>query len=153
MLSLHPQSDRDDEGEAFCSVVRCLAPSSLQWRRSLRLLRRSTSSEFLHLDPLPPDRPSVLRVAHQSSRSRYKYRQHSLNDNSCFASTVASSNYAFASISYCFSISLKVDSTIACEPCNGKGWIVCDFCEGQKTNVKAENNRIYRRCPACRAVS
>ncbi|KAG7029735.1 hypothetical protein SDJN02_08077 [Cucurbita argyrosperma subsp. argyrosperma] len=48
---------------------------------------------------------------------------------------------------------VQVDSTIACEPCNGKGWIVCDFCEGQKTNVKAENNRVYRRCPSCRAVS
>ncbi|XP_008445059.1 uncharacterized protein LOC103488212 isoform X1 [Cucumis melo] len=47
---------------------------------------------------------------------------------------------------------VQVDSTIECEPCNGKGWIVCDFCEGQKTNVKAENNRIYRRCPSCRAV-
>ncbi|KAA0065015.1 uncharacterized protein E6C27_scaffold82G003390 [Cucumis melo var. makuwa] len=48
---------------------------------------------------------------------------------------------------------VQVDSTIECEPCNGKGWIVCDFCEGQKTNVKAENNRIYRRCPSCRANS
>lgn len=42
---------------------------------------------------------------------------------------------------------------IMCEPCNGMGWLVCDFCKGQKTNVKAENNRIYRRCPSCRAVS
>nr|ACU16506.1 unknown [Glycine max] len=39
------------------------------------------------------------------------------------------------------------------EPCNGTGWLVCDFCNGQKTNVKAENNkRIYRRCPSCKAV-
>ncbi|XP_022131717.1 uncharacterized protein LOC111004819 isoform X2 [Momordica charantia] len=49
-------------------------------------------------------------------------------------------------------VQLQADSTIACEPCNGEGWIVCDFCKGQKTNVKAENNRIYRRCPSCRAV-
>lgn len=62
-------------------------------------------------------------------------------------------SHAFDCFSYCYSISLKVDSTIACEPCNGEGWIVCDFCEGQRTNVKAENNRIYRRCPSCRAVS
>ncbi|CAN1164091.1 hypothetical protein LINPERPRIM_LOCUS32985 [Linum perenne] len=41
---------------------------------------------------------------------------------------------------------------IMCEPCNGKGWLVCDFCNGQKTNVKAENKRVYRRCPSCRAV-
>lgn len=41
---------------------------------------------------------------------------------------------------------------IMCEPCNGKGWLVCDFCKGQKTNVKADNKRIYRRCPSCRAV-
>ncbi|KAE8652171.1 hypothetical protein Csa_022185 [Cucumis sativus] len=46
---------------------------------------------------------------------------------------------------------VQADSTIDCEPCNGKGWIVCDFCEGQKTNVKVEKNRIYRRCPTCRA--
>lgn len=42
--------------------------------------------------------------------------------------------------------------TIMCEACNGKGWLLCDFCNGQKTNVKAENKRIYRRCPSCRAV-
>ncbi|CAN0859304.1 hypothetical protein LINGRAHAP2_LOCUS7631 [Linum grandiflorum] len=46
----------------------------------------------------------------------------------------------------------EVDSEgIMCEPCNGKGWLVCDFCNGQKTNVKAENKRVYRRCPSCRA--
>ncbi|XP_062165538.1 protein PHOTOSYSTEM I ASSEMBLY 2, chloroplastic [Alnus glutinosa] len=39
-----------------------------------------------------------------------------------------------------------------CEPCNGKGWLLCDFCKGQKINVRAENNRIYRRCPSCRAT-
>ncbi|XP_020213677.1 uncharacterized protein LOC109797921 [Cajanus cajan] len=45
------------------------------------------------------------------------------------------------------------DAGILCEPCNGRGWLVCDFCKGQKTNVKAENNkRIYRRCPSCKAV-
>ncbi|KAI9106427.1 hypothetical protein K1719_021955 [Acacia pycnantha] len=41
---------------------------------------------------------------------------------------------------------------IMCEPCNGTGWLLCDFCKGQKTNVKAENKRIYRRCPSCRAT-
>ncbi|XP_062098489.1 uncharacterized protein LOC133804340 isoform X2 [Humulus lupulus] len=46
---------------------------------------------------------------------------------------------------------LKVEGGILCEPCNGRGWLVCEFCKGQKTNVKAENNRIYRRCPSCRA--
>ncbi|KAK8597381.1 hypothetical protein V6N13_094795 [Hibiscus sabdariffa] len=40
---------------------------------------------------------------------------------------------------------------IMCEPCNGRGWLLCDFCKGQKTNVKADNKRIYRRCPSCRA--
>ncbi|KAI5403456.1 hypothetical protein KIW84_050868, partial [Lathyrus oleraceus] len=44
------------------------------------------------------------------------------------------------------------EATIMCEACNGKGWLVCDFCEGQKINVKAQNNRIYRRCPSCKAV-
>ncbi|XP_077236818.1 chaperone protein dnaJ-like protein [Tasmannia lanceolata] len=48
--------------------------------------------------------------------------------------------------------SLDQDAGIICEPCNGRGWLVCDFCNGQKTNVKAENNRIYRRCPSCRAI-
>ncbi|XVE71397.1 hypothetical protein DITRI_Ditri10aG0147000 [Diplodiscus trichospermus] len=46
----------------------------------------------------------------------------------------------------------EVDAGILCEPCNGKGWLLCDFCKGQKTNVKAQNKRIYRRCPSCRAV-
>ncbi|KAJ7966018.1 Chaperone protein dnaJ-like protein [Quillaja saponaria] len=46
----------------------------------------------------------------------------------------------------------QVGAGIMCEPCNGKGWLLCDFCKGQKTNVKAENNRIYRRCPSCKAV-
>ncbi|KAG6511764.1 hypothetical protein ZIOFF_029841 [Zingiber officinale] len=41
---------------------------------------------------------------------------------------------------------------ILCEPCNGRGWLLCDFCEGKKNNVKAENSRIYRRCPTCKAV-
>ncbi|XP_043712037.1 uncharacterized protein LOC122660851 [Telopea speciosissima] len=45
------------------------------------------------------------------------------------------------------------DAGIMCEPCKGKGWLLCGFCNGQKTNVQAENNRIYRRCPSCRAVS
>ncbi|KAJ0965569.1 hypothetical protein J5N97_026707 [Dioscorea zingiberensis] len=44
------------------------------------------------------------------------------------------------------------DLAILCEPCNGRGWLLCDFCNGQKTNVKARNNRIYRRCPSCKAV-
>ncbi|XP_030473695.2 uncharacterized protein LOC115691234 [Syzygium oleosum] len=49
-------------------------------------------------------------------------------------------------------IQQEADAGIICEPCNGKGWLVCDFCKGQKTNVKAENRRIYRRCPSCRAI-
>nr|XP_034923592.1 uncharacterized protein LOC118055728 isoform X2 [Populus alba] len=47
----------------------------------------------------------------------------------------------------------QVASGIMCEPCNGKGWILCDFCKGLKTNVKADNKRLYRRCPSCRARS
>ncbi|PRQ27451.1 putative Heat shock protein DnaJ, cysteine-rich [Rosa chinensis] len=49
----------------------------------------------------------------------------------------------------------EVDSSsaaILCEPCNGKGWLLCDFCKGQKTNVKSDSNRTYRRCPTCRAI-
>ncbi|XP_027904655.1 uncharacterized protein LOC114164255 isoform X2 [Vigna unguiculata] len=46
---------------------------------------------------------------------------------------------------------VDADAAIMCEPCNGKGWLVCDFCKGQKTNIKAENKRIYRRCPSCKA--
>ncbi|KAE9587021.1 hypothetical protein Lalb_Chr23g0269281 [Lupinus albus] len=44
------------------------------------------------------------------------------------------------------------EGSIMCEPCNGKGWLICEFCKGQKTNVKADNNRFYRRCPSCRSV-
>ncbi|KAG9139960.1 hypothetical protein Leryth_010485 [Lithospermum erythrorhizon] len=45
-----------------------------------------------------------------------------------------------------------ISGTIMCEPCRGSGWLLCDFCNGQKTNVKAANNKIYRRCPSCKAV-
>ncbi|XP_055960406.1 uncharacterized protein LOC126667787 isoform X2 [Mercurialis annua] len=45
------------------------------------------------------------------------------------------------------------DSGIMCDPCGGRGWLLCDFCQGQKTNVKADNKRIYRRCPSCRAIT
>ncbi|CAO2816608.1 unnamed protein product [Amaranthus hypochondriacus] len=41
---------------------------------------------------------------------------------------------------------------MSCEPCNGRGWLLCDFCNGQKTNVKSSTNRIYRRCPTCKAT-
>ncbi|KAF6167314.1 hypothetical protein GIB67_043175 [Kingdonia uniflora] len=44
------------------------------------------------------------------------------------------------------------DAGIMCDACNGNGWLICDFCDGQKINVKAKNNRIYRRCPTCRAI-
>ncbi|KAL6965299.1 hypothetical protein U1Q18_036353 [Sarracenia purpurea var. burkii] len=46
----------------------------------------------------------------------------------------------------------RLEAGIMCEPCNGTGWLPCDFCKGQKTNVKAANNRIYRRCPSCKAI-
>ncbi|PKA56593.1 hypothetical protein AXF42_Ash012723 [Apostasia shenzhenica] len=43
---------------------------------------------------------------------------------------------------------------ILCEFCSGSGWLLCDYCKGQKTNVKSEkSSRFYRRCPNCRAVS
>ncbi|GFQ03696.1 hypothetical protein PHJA_002513400, partial [Phtheirospermum japonicum] len=41
---------------------------------------------------------------------------------------------------------------VVCECCSGKGWLLCDLCKGQKVNVKADNSRIYRRCPACKAI-
>ncbi|KAL1830512.1 hypothetical protein ACET3Z_000163 [Daucus carota] len=52
----------------------------------------------------------------------------------------------------CMPLEEQVDGGILCEPCKGRGWLLCDFCKGQKTNVKAENKKIYRRCPSCRAV-
>ncbi|KAG0470408.1 hypothetical protein HPP92_017108 [Vanilla planifolia] len=42
---------------------------------------------------------------------------------------------------------------IMCEICNGSGWVLCKFCNGQKTNVKSKSSRFYRRCPNCKAVS
>ncbi|KAI3962944.1 hypothetical protein MKX01_029755 [Papaver californicum] len=30
---------------------------------------------------------------------------------------------------------LQEDIGIMCEPCSGKGWLLCDFCNGQKTNI------------------
>ncbi|XP_047307261.1 uncharacterized protein LOC124910634 [Impatiens glandulifera] len=46
----------------------------------------------------------------------------------------------------------QMEAGIACEPCKGTGWLLCEFCEGKKTNVKSATNRIYRRCPTCRAM-
>ncbi|KAB2619229.1 hypothetical protein D8674_015098 [Pyrus ussuriensis x Pyrus communis] len=46
----------------------------------------------------------------------------------------------------------EAEMAILCEDCNGIGWLLCDFCRGQKTNVKSETNRIYLRCPSCRAI-
>ncbi|CAA7406995.1 unnamed protein product [Spirodela intermedia] len=43
-------------------------------------------------------------------------------------------------------------AVILCDPCKGRGWLLCDFCRGQKINVKSESNRIYRRCPSCKAA-
>ncbi|KAJ0431959.1 putative non-specific serine/threonine protein kinase [Helianthus annuus] len=51
-----------------------------------------------------------------------------------------------------YAFAITADAGIECEPCEGRGWLLCDFCKGQKTNVKSETNRIYRRCPSCRAV-
>ncbi|KAF5748064.1 hypothetical protein HS088_TW04G00012 [Tripterygium wilfordii] len=53
---------------------------------------------------------------------------------------------------HCTPLQQLVDAGIMCEPCNGKGWVLCNFCKGQKTNVRTEKNRIYRRCPSCKAV-
>ncbi|XP_073300719.1 uncharacterized protein [Primulina huaijiensis] len=53
----------------------------------------------------------------------------------------------------CVPVQQQLDSGIMCESCSGRGWLLCEFCKGQKTNVKtAESNRIYRRCPACKSI-
>ncbi|XP_066326554.1 protein PHOTOSYSTEM I ASSEMBLY 2, chloroplastic-like isoform X4 [Miscanthus floridulus] len=41
---------------------------------------------------------------------------------------------------------------VACEECDGMGWMLCDFCKGKKNNVKSEGTRVYRRCPTCKAA-
>ncbi|KAH7435302.1 hypothetical protein KP509_06G058700 [Ceratopteris richardii] len=43
-------------------------------------------------------------------------------------------------------------SDTICKTCNARGWLLCDFCQGQKVNVKVKNNRMYRRCPSCKAA-
>ncbi|VFQ83359.1 unnamed protein product [Cuscuta campestris] len=52
----------------------------------------------------------------------------------------------------CTPVPQQIDSGILCEPCGGKGWLLCDFCKGQKTNVQSATTKIYRRCPSCRAI-
>ncbi|XP_031130125.1 uncharacterized protein LOC116031913 [Ipomoea triloba] len=53
----------------------------------------------------------------------------------------------------CTPVQQQIDLGIQCEPCGGRGWLLCDFCKGQKTNVQSETNKkIYRRCPSCRAI-
>ncbi|XP_051119401.1 uncharacterized protein LOC127243435 [Andrographis paniculata] len=50
----------------------------------------------------------------------------------------------------------EVDVGVMCECCSGKGWVICDFCKGQKINVRGgdpnTSKRFYRRCPSCRAI-
>lgn len=46
----------------------------------------------------------------------------------------------------------ETEPNIPCDSCKGRGWLLCDFCNGQKTNVQVRANRFYRRCPTCRAV-
>ncbi|XP_011076216.1 uncharacterized protein LOC105160485 [Sesamum indicum] len=53
---------------------------------------------------------------------------------------------------HCIPVQQQVDPGIMCECCSGRGWLLCEFCKGQKVNVKSESNRIYRRCPSCRAI-
>ncbi|XP_027356592.1 uncharacterized protein LOC113865958 [Abrus precatorius] len=69
-------------------------------------------------------------------------------------SSLRHSRFVYIKPLHCTPIQQQVnaDVGIICELCNAKGWLVCDFCKGQKTNIKAENKRIYRRCPSCRAV-
>ncbi|KAK8966054.1 hypothetical protein KSP40_PGU005094 [Platanthera guangdongensis] len=39
-----------------------------------------------------------------------------------------------------------------CDRCNNSGWLVCDLCRGEKTNVKYQGSRFFRRCPNCKAI-
>lgn len=47
---------------------------------------------------------------------------------------------------------LRYEESIPCEGCKGRGWLVCDFCNGQCVNVQVRSNKFYRRCPSCKAV-
>jgi len=49
-------------------------------------------------------------------------------------------------------VACSKEEGVACEACGGAGWLLCDFCEGKKNNVKSEGSRVYRRCPTCKAV-
>lgn len=52
------------------------------------------------------------------------------------------------------SICPKEEGVGGCGACGGAGWVLCDFCQGKKNNVKSETgSRVYRRCPTCKAVS
>ncbi|KAH6790953.1 chaperone protein dnaJ-like protein [Perilla frutescens var. frutescens] len=80
----------------------------------------------------------------------------SLNFNSIFPNNQpflnCNSTRVYVKPLNCTSPQQQADSGILCESCSGRGWLICDFCKGQKTNVKSENNRIYRRCPSCKAI-
>lgn len=52
----------------------------------------------------------------------------------------------------CDQVAEAFQATLPCGECDGKGWVVCSFCEGQKVNVQARGNKMYRRCPECKAV-
>ncbi|KAL3691306.1 hypothetical protein R1sor_004957 [Riccia sorocarpa] len=46
------------------------------------------------------------------------------------------------------------ESKQTCEVCQGLGFRICDYCQGEKVNVpvKGRATRFHRRCPECRAV-
>eukprot|EP00271_Cylindrocystis_brebissonii_P005642 TRINITY_DN177_c0_g2_i2.p1 TRINITY_DN177_c0_g2~~TRINITY_DN177_c0_g2_i2.p1 ORF type:complete len:168 (-),score=4.73 TRINITY_DN177_c0_g2_i2:361-864(-) len=49
-------------------------------------------------------------------------------------------------------VSPRYNESIPCEGCDGRGWLVCNFCKGQCVNVQVRSNKFYRRCPECKAV-
>ncbi|GAQ88670.1 hypothetical protein KFL_004500100 [Klebsormidium nitens] len=48
-------------------------------------------------------------------------------------------------------IPLPFKAEIPCDICLGSGWLICDFCRGEKVNIQVKK-KLYRRCPSCRAA-
>ncbi|KAM0968626.1 hypothetical protein ACFX1X_017240 [Malus domestica] len=123
-------------------ISRRLAASQSQWRRRRRRRRPSSPPGTSLLDVLLPPRrqrqvvsssPRIARpiVQQQQEASKLKLQVGFLQPQKCILS------YSPTDLIPVF---CKAEVAILCEDCDGIGWLLCDFCKGQKTNVKSETN-------------
>ncbi|GBG69250.1 hypothetical protein CBR_g3948 [Chara braunii] len=123
----------------------------MQWRRQLLTGRK----EFVQNSLRPNCSSSCSRG--MCGRPSFPAAKHgktaTITSTNALPSSVESNASADSAESVESVVALDDDNHIQCDICSGSGWFVCDFCQGQKTNVQVNNStRMYRRCPSCKAA-